>query len=663
MFKIKITFAILFLLILWGCNHSSTSAGYITRKTDETDNIFADATLQRIYSLQDKRQIAPLISFLQDDNLTYRFHAAMALASVQDTTAVRPLAILLNDKDEAVREAAIYALGQIKNAAAEPFLIEAYDKETSYLLRGLILEAIGKCGTKTGLTLITKLKITSPNEHLLQGQAWGLVRFAIRNQIIPAGTNKILELIKRGNSDKVRFIASQYFIRENKIDIEGHYDDINDAYKAPGFLFTKINLTVAFGKLKEKRSLEHIARIIQSNEDYRILVNALRALKEFSYDEASPIVFAALENKNANVAIKASEYFMDFGVREDSKLYYDAAVKQSNWRAKANMLDAALKYNENQTDLSKSVIVAYQASSNIYEKAFLLKSIGEDVNNYEFVARQVFGNNQHIIQTDAIEALIEMRKNKSFDKISQKSGKDLRKLFVEYFKTAINGGDVAIVATVADLLRDSTYNFVKQLDNTYFLKQALSKLRLPRDIESYVELLKTVDYFFGTHSEIPRFRSDSIDWELVSSIPVKQKVLIKTTKGDIEVELAVNEAPGTVANFIKLIKTKFLNKGVFHRTVPNFVIQAGCPRGDGWGSPENTIRSELYESYYDEGSIGMASSGKDTEGSQWFITLSPTPHLDGRYTIFGKVTNGIKVAHQIEVGDSIIEYKILTHNL
>ncbi len=90
-----------------------------------------------------------------------------------------------------------------------------------------------------------------------------------------------------------------------------------------------------------------------------------------------------------------------------------------------------------------------------------------------------------------------------------------------------------------------------------------------------------------------------------------------------------------------------------HRVVPNFVMQAGCNRGDGYGSEAYSIRSEFSLRRYAEGSVGMASSGKDTEGTQWFITHSPTPHLDGGYTIFATVASGMDVVNKIEVGDRI----------
>ena len=96
--------------------------------------------------------------------------------------------------------------------------------------------------------------------------------------------------------------------------------------------------------------------------------------------------------------------------------------------------------------------------------------------------------------------------------------------------------------------------------------------------------------------------------------------------------------------------------------MPNFVVQGGCPRGDGWGGEAYSIRSEFSPRRYKTGSIGMASAGKDTEGTQWFITHSSTPHLEGRYTLFAEVVQGLDVVHQLEVGDTIISVEIINFN-
>jgi cyclophilin family peptidyl-prolyl cis-trans isomerase len=116
----------------------------------------------------------------------------------------------------------------------------------------------------------------------------------------------------------------------------------------------------------------------------------------------------------------------------------------------------------------------------------------------------------------------------------------------------------------------------------------------------------------------------------------------------------------TVLNFVTLAKRKTFFPGtVFHRVVPNFVVQGGDPRGDGWGGPGYSLRSEFFPATYSTGSVGMASSGKDTEGSQFFITHSPQPHLDGRYTVFGRVIRGMAVADAIQIDDTVVDVDLL----
>jgi cyclophilin family peptidyl-prolyl cis-trans isomerase/HEAT repeat protein len=135
-------------------------------------------------------------------------------------------------------------------------------------------------------------------------------------------------------------------------------------------------------------------------------------------------------------------------------------------------------------------------------------------------------------------------------------------------------------------------------------------------------------------------------------------VFIETAKGIIELELAVLDAPQTSWSFMSLARKGFFNGLQIHRVVSNFVVQDGDPRGDGEGGPGYTIRDELNERPYLRGTVGMALSWKDTGGSQFFITHSPQPHLDARYTAFGRVVNGMDVVDRIQQGDTIQRVRV-----
>jgi len=149
-----------------------------------------------------------------------------------------------------------------------------------------------------------------------------------------------------------------------------------------------------------------------------------------------------------------------------------------------------------------------------------------------------------------------------------------------------------------------------------------------------------------------RFRPDDYRRAL-SRVGKRVTAVVSTDKGAFTIELLPDDAPLNVDNFVELARRRFFDGIAFHRVVPNFVIQGGDPRGDGNGGPGYQIRCEINEVPYERGAVGMALSGKDTGGSQWFVTHSPQPHLDGGYTVFGRVVAGMDVVDAIARGDRI----------
>jgi cyclophilin family peptidyl-prolyl cis-trans isomerase len=141
--------------------------------------------------------------------------------------------------------------------------------------------------------------------------------------------------------------------------------------------------------------------------------------------------------------------------------------------------------------------------------------------------------------------------------------------------------------------------------------------------------------------------------------PVSTQVYIDTDRGTIQIEMAVLEAPLTVENFLALARRGYFNGLNIHRVVANFVVQDGDPRGDGEGGPGYSIRDELNQQPYLRGTVGMAlDPWPDTGGSQFFITHSPQPHLDARYTVFGRVIDGMDVVDRIQQGDVIRQVRV-----
>lgn len=135
------------------------------------------------------------------------------------------------------------------------------------------------------------------------------------------------------------------------------------------------------------------------------------------------------------------------------------------------------------------------------------------------------------------------------------------------------------------------------------------------------------------------------------------RAIMETDKGTIRLELFDQDAPGTVKNFVELSEKGFYDGLNFHRVIPNFMIQGGCPKGDGTGGPGYKIKCEINKNKHLAGTLSMAHAGKDTGGSQFFICHSPQPHLDGVHTVFGK-TEDMDVVNAIRKGDKIISVKI-----
>jgi peptidylprolyl isomerase len=145
-------------------------------------------------------------------------------------------------------------------------------------------------------------------------------------------------------------------------------------------------------------------------------------------------------------------------------------------------------------------------------------------------------------------------------------------------------------------------------------------------------------------------RYTDFDWDMLQRIYQNRIVTLVTDAGNIKLELYPEIAPFTCINFIKLAQKNFFRGSIFHRVVPNFVIQGGDPTNSGEGGPNYSIRSEFSDFSFVRGVLGMASSGKDTEGSQYFIMHSPHYHLDGRYTSFGIIKEGFDVLDNVVYG-------------
>jgi cyclophilin family peptidyl-prolyl cis-trans isomerase/HEAT repeat protein len=617
-----------------------------------------DAEIRKIYDLQHQRNTTELLVYFKNPNTNYRKQAVAAFASFKDTLAVLPLLDLIKvEKSAEVKALAAFALGQQAHIKAALAIANLTQKEKLPSVKSKLMEALGKCGDKEALDYLVKLKFKKTDTVNTLGQAKALYQFTIREVVSYAGVQLAIDLMHPNQAKSTREATSFMLARLKKTDLSDFYVIVSILALHEKNEVIRRNMAYALNRLRPEYAMKAFQVLMKKETSAQVRVNALKGMKNLEYDSVKTFFFTALLHKNQYVRQTGAEMILQMGKTSDSEVYLNKATTEQDWIVKATLYAAALKYapEKSKTTFSTAIKDEYAKATNSYYKGALLKALANHLENHDFLAKEVFNQNPYIIKTNAFEGLMAIRKESGFTKaynakLKQKT--DLRKIFWDYTLKAINTTDVALVALAAELIREPKMRAKLEFKDLKILEDALAKLTLPKDIETAIELKKTIEFLGGNVTIATSTKTQkTIDWVTLKKY---KKAKITTDKGEIEVLLFATETPETVNNFIDLTNAGFYTEKFFHRVIPNFVIQAGCPRGDGYGSIENTICTEISTTGFGEGYIGMASAGPDTEGSQWFITHVATPHLDGRYTTFGKVTKGLDVVNKINIGDKVL---------
>jgi len=616
---------------------------------EQPPNKFTDKIHVTIADFQDHRLSDSLYQFFDHENPLYRGDAVLAFASIQDTLAIGKLTeVLKNDSDPMVRSEAAFALGQTGTLKAFEALFETLSTEKSESVLREIIEGCGKTSTKENVLKFVKQAESGLND----GFSWSYYRLGLRGVADSSVVARSIPFLDGTQTLETRTGAAHFFARGPK-EISVAEVVLEKAAMEDQSPYVRMAAALALRKINTSSSLNFLKTIIDQDEDYRVRANAVRALQTFATPDMKQDLFNALNDSNEHVGIVASEVIKAIATKDELTELVPLARAATNWRIQGNLFEAALAVSNNK-EIAEEVLRLYEQVENPYAKAALISALGKSTFAYNFISQQLHQSQVAVIKTSAATALFSINGHKEFNI-------EMQKIFVDIYKKAFETGDAAVIGVIAAALGDSTLGYKKIITDYSFLYAAKSKLSLPKDNEALQPLEVAIAHFEGKEvtNDVKNEFNHPIDWNLVKTIPADQKVLIKTGKGDIIIRLLVEEAPGSVANFVQLVNSHYFDSKNFHRVVPNFVIQGGCSRGDGWGSEDYSIRSEFSMRRYIEGSVGMASAGKDTEGTQWFITHSPTPHLDGRYTIFAIVTEGMDVVHNMEVGDAIVKVELL----
>ncbi len=679
------------------------------------------STIEReIHQLQDERSLGngTLVGYLSHTDAHIRARAALALANIQDTTTIEALIPLLSDSSSKVRETVAFALGQIGSVRAQDFLLARLSVERDSSVLGRVFEALARLGDERALDAVTEFVPSEGQPNLHADRALSIGRFALRNIKNERSIWYCFDRVVDAAAG-VRWRAMFALWRtapHGLIDIEiaKRMDDLKKTAIDPN-ADVRINLATLLGRTKSSDAIELLQtmkRHERQNPEWRVQVQLAKAFAAFvpTNPELMRDLLDLLEQGSDHVQISVLQSLQGMqrqvvqqsadSVRLRTLLVRLATTKPATAelvRGEAIVVLARLFPEE----FTRRNFLA-DGDLSVRERAKVIEALSTIPTVRSLV--MVMDHLENDTVRVAMAAWDFLRRFLTSSTVARLRAQD-PDLFevgqVLYRKTvrSLQRGDMAITQLVATALSDTgfyrslgEYGSLDSIANA--VEAAYRKLSSPDDVESMQAVLtamgrmgdarfipvieqslKDADKTVVTSaaaalrqltgrdysSHIPQSTKPvhrDYDWSTLESISANTRVTISTSKGIVRLQFNKEEAPFTVLSFVKLVRKGFYNGLVFHRVVPNFVVQGGDPRGDGWGGPGYAIRTEVGLTYYERGSVGMASAGKDSEGCQFFITHLPTPHLDGRYTIFARVVEGMDVVDRLQVGDRILQISI-----
>lgn len=637
-----------------------------------------DPQVRKLYNWRDERRTDSLIAYLNHPNPALRYLAALSFASVRDSAAIENLAPLLNDKVEEIRVAAAFSLGQIGSPRAVPLLTNAFRAADSLsvdqLFNATVLEAVGKCGGPESLKHIASVTTYEPTDTLLLiGQCRALYRFGLRGITDPTAVNLAVSYVANTRIPSApRLMAAHYLARADKISP----DSVQSVQLAAAFVRSsdpeiRMALARALGRTKAGPAFAILSKVIISENDWRVKCDIIKSLADFPYDTVRSLVIPLILDPNPHVSRTAAEFFIQNGAPKDGDYYWKISRDNPNlpWEARVALFHASNKWFSGRNDqgtkdyINSRLREQFIASKNPYERAACLLALSENGWQYKWIHDRGFRDANQNVKTSAVRALRNILANPNFYGFFTEYAKGVRREIYAYLRETVNLGDPGMIVEAAPALEIPLINYRSLRDSLRIpdFYKALDNLKMPRDYEAYTALAKTIAFFEYKPAPQPpkNTYNHPIDWERLKVVTENTRVTFRTSRGDIVMELLPQWAPNTVASFLEQVSRGYFNGTFFHRIDPNFVVQGGDPRGDSYGGPDYSLRTEIgLINFNVPGVVGMASAGFDTEGAQFFFTHSPTPHLDGKYTIFARIISGNDLVSQLLLGDILQQASI-----
>jgi cyclophilin family peptidyl-prolyl cis-trans isomerase/HEAT repeat protein len=644
--------------------------------------------------------VADLISLLQrDDEPEVRAMAAFALGEIESPLGADALIAILNDHhDSELRSRAVEALGKITAALPKE------QKERARELGAVVLEALNFEASRrsapdrlTILLGLTAVLRTNPDGagpivakflHYSDPRVRADAANTLARLKLKDGNSELREMLTNDPEPIARANAARALASASEVSLDGLFsratNDKDERVRVSALRALAAQKdhsgarSIAERLLKDPVGCQRLlmpdkgglSQVRDTPECLELITTLGRTFQggddEKAYTGLRQLSLAFLpmrtpESDIALVRISAARYLRDMGTEDKAKR--DAQTTMlTNWRA-GSAIAQGLGEIAALPDSTKDKSALSKRAQDIL-RAML------DYRNSGLVINTLVAVHSEYAVPDVLQAYAAF-KPKDLGEVARKHLKE-RDIVVRATAAGLLGelppddsNTRALVAALPVALADAQLN-----DAALAILDSLGKQKGVKANEAIKTALNSQDHLirrkaaavlkangagdFSTRIGTVKTQNTTADYErALARIGKRFDAVVTTTRGSFTIELLPDDAPLTVDNFIQLAGRGYFGGIIIHRVVANFVIQDGDPRGDGNGGPGYQIRCEINEVPYNRGAVGMALSGKDTGGSQWFVTHSPQPHLDGGYTVFGNVVSGIDVVDNIARGDVI----------
>ncbi|HLG57694.1 MAG TPA: HEAT repeat domain-containing protein [Vicinamibacterales bacterium] len=622
-----------------------------------------------------------LIRLLNDNEARVRRRAALAIGRVGLADGVDPLVRLLGDGEIEVRQMAAFALGLIGDRSARPPLVNAL-KDAQPLLQGRAAEALGLIGDRSdadaigamiqvhiragALKAVAPDEVTYPLDASIEAVRLGLYALARLTAYEP-----LAAAVLDGSGQPVSTWWPVAYALQR----------VGDARAAPALtalINTPGRFTASFavkgvGSTKAIQAAPALRQIVeQRQQPPAVVIQAVRSLAALRDAAAVPLLTKIVADTRADPTL-----------RLEAMTAFGALVS-------ADALDGLLDLVSNPVPAIRGT--ALQSLARVDPQTFLSTLAVLDTDR-EWTVRAAIANALGTLPADQslprLTVMLQERDQKVVAAVigalaaSKASG--IERILID----RLTAEDVVVRSAAANAIADLKIAAGVQAlsdayrsaagESTYVARGAalgaLARLDPAAARPVLNEALKDRDWAVRVRAAAllleqgvtdadpirpaaPGRAVEDPQWQALVLPSFSPHVFLDTDKGTIEIELAVVDAPLTAGNFIALARKGFFNGVAIHRLVPDFVVQDGDPRGDGEGGPGYTIRDEINQRPHLRGIVGMALDWEDTGGSQFFITHSPQPHLDARYTVFGHVVAGMDVVDRLVQWDVVKRVRI-----